>query len=396
MSNLHTERLDRQARLNIAFEKFAAAGLDPRLQSDGSILSRCPNAEAHAHGDKTPSFTVSADDERTKVHCHTRCAPQQTLFEMVTMMGVPMFKTAHRNGTGPKVKWPPVLTVAALAEAKKLPVEWLQEIGVKNEKGVWGVSILYDFTLLNFRYRHRLKDHPDPRPEKNGKMLKRFSWLSGTTPTAYGIWRLPADADRKRLILVEGESDCWTLWFNDYIALGIPGVDHVGKLKAEHIEGFSEIIICQDDDKPDDPKKIPAGEQFVRLMRGRLRALNFGGTVTVIKSPVGKDVSDLWIANPNKDAFTTAIGTSLETTLSDMGDEPGYFEAEPEPQKRRPEISPARTARGRRRRRLCSYDLSLSAARRWLLEYRRRESNPPIEFQRQVRRGVHALSGRWQ
>jgi hypothetical protein len=41
----------------------------------------------------------------------------------------------------------------------------------------------------------------------------RFRWKSGTKPCLYGVSRL-SDARRKgQVVLVEGESDCHTLWY---------------------------------------------------------------------------------------------------------------------------------------------------------------------------------------
>src|SRR3712207_4677581 len=51
----------------------------------------------------------------------------------------------------------------------------------------------------------------------------RFRWKSGARAIPYGLNRLDLAQGRGYVTLVEGESDCHTLWSHGEPALGIPG-----------------------------------------------------------------------------------------------------------------------------------------------------------------------------
>jgi|SRR6516162_6933628 hypothetical protein len=51
----------------------------------------------------------------------------------------------------------------------------------------------------------------------------RFRWRKRSKPCLYGIDRLPQAVKAGYVLLVEGESDCHTLWLHDLPALGLPG-----------------------------------------------------------------------------------------------------------------------------------------------------------------------------
>jgi len=96
------------------------------------------------------------------------------------------------------------------------------------------------------------------------------------------------------LILVEGESDCWTLWFHGYAALGIPSATMANCLLAEHLEGIHALYLFQEPDQ--------GGESFIRCMAARLKEIGWMGKVRVVTLPDGlKDPNDLHrrhLANP--------------------------------------------------------------------------------------------------
>ena len=71
------------------------------------------------------------------------------------------------------------------------------------------------------------------------------------------------------LILVEGESDCWSLWYHGFPALGIPGSSNVKCLAAEHVLGFDRIVIVSEPDI--------AGQKFPLAIAARLREIGYAG-----------------------------------------------------------------------------------------------------------------------
>lgn len=107
------------------------------------------------------------------------------------------------------------LTLEELAESKKLPMEFLQGIGLyDNNRGFnKGVGIPYHGTgseLLGIRTRISMDGD-------------RFRWRTGDKVQLYGLNRLEENKKAGCVFIVEGESDCWTGWYHRLPMLGVPG-----------------------------------------------------------------------------------------------------------------------------------------------------------------------------
>lgn len=94
------------------------------------------------------------------------------------------------------------------------------------------------------------------------------------------------------LIIVEGESDCWTLWYYGYQALGIPGSSMTKIIEKEHISGFETIFTWKEPDK--------GGELFVSGIAKRLFEIGFLGKAKVLSLKGTKDPSELHIKRPGE------------------------------------------------------------------------------------------------
>jgi hypothetical protein len=126
-------------------------------------------------------------------------------------------------------------TLESYAEAKGLPVEFLQEQGLRNQRyqGAPAVRIAYrdeagQETAVRFRIAL----------EKSEEGGDRFRWRTGSKAGLYGLWRLDAIREVGYVVLVEGESDAQTLWYHDVPALGVPGA---GTWKAEWARCLDEL-----------------------------------------------------------------------------------------------------------------------------------------------------------
>lgn len=192
--------------------------------------------------------------------------------------------TAHLNGHVDSAPLPP-LSLEAFAAAKGLPVAFLGDMGVAEEKGV-----------LKFRYldargqraaRQRLR-----HTLERGVPDRRFTWSSGSgRPIAYGLWQLThAKGD---LYLVEGETDSLTLWLYDFACIGIPGADLTGCLQEQALSGFSRVFIVKEADRPK-PGRKHGGETFEEGLTARLAALSYDGEVRVL------DMEDLGCKDANE------------------------------------------------------------------------------------------------
>ena len=219
-----------------------------------------PGGHVHCpgHEDKTPSLSVTNGGGKILVKCFGDCEQNRVIDTLKARNLWP-----SRNGDGARG-----LTLADLASAKRLPIESLKK---------WGVS--------NFNYKERPAVHI-PYRDIEGKVTSRYRldltqeprllWKKGSKTLLYGLWHLPVIRKLGWVLLVEGESDCWTCWLNNIPALGIPGKTNWKPDWAVHLTNL-KVYLWQEPDAPELPGKV------ARSIPGLL----------VIKAPEGfKDISE--------------------------------------------------------------------------------------------------------
>ncbi|MEW6659173.1 MAG: winged helix-turn-helix domain-containing protein [Thermodesulfobacteriota bacterium] len=176
------------------------------------------------------------------------------------------------------------LTLPELAEAKKLPVDFLKGLGLADKKvqGGFRVTIPYmnaggEVTAL--RYRLSLDGS------------QRFMWRKGDRVLPYGLWRLKEAAKKGWRLLVEGESDSWTCWYHGLPAIGIPGKTTFRPDWAELFQGL-RVYLWQEPDAPELPLKL------VKFLPGLM----------VIRAPDGfKDLSQAHIQGEDIPALVESL-----------------------------------------------------------------------------------------
>ena len=100
-------------------------------------------------------------------------------------------------------------------------------------------------------------------------------WSKGSAELVpYGLWKLKEAQAAGYCVVVEGESDCWTLWLHEFPALGIPGADLTKTILAEHLEGIQRLYIIREPDK--------GGETFAAGMASRLRDIGWSGQALMV------------------------------------------------------------------------------------------------------------------
>jgi DNA primase len=81
----------------------------------------------------------------------------------------------------------------------------------------------------------------------------RFRWKSGTKPCLYGLNRVDQFKKTGQVTLVEGESDCHTLWCHGIGALGVPGAGNWREDRdAKHLDGIETIYAVIEPDSGGD------------------------------------------------------------------------------------------------------------------------------------------------
>src|SRR3989449_8820826 len=178
----------------LASLKNVQAGGEP-----GQWSAQCP-----AHDDEHSSLSVGEGaDCKVLLKCHAGCKTEDIVGALALRMS-DLF---------------PGLTVAQYAEAKKLPPDLLHRWGLRDtpHNGRSAVKIPYadleGKKIAAVRFRLSL----------NG--ADKFRWREKDQPCPYGLWMLPDARNAGYVVLVEGESDCHTLWYQGVPALGVPGAD---------------------------------------------------------------------------------------------------------------------------------------------------------------------------
>lgn len=166
------------------------------------------------------------------------------------------------------------VTLETLADAKGLSIHDLQEWGITEttHKGHPAVRMPY----LNEKgeeitYSLRLA--------LEGK--DRFYVPFGTSRELYGLNWLPVAKDQDRVILVEGQSDCWTGWIHDIPTVGIPGANGWNQDWTQRFESISNVFVIKEPDK--------AGATLVEKLEK-----SFKERLRVVELPA-KDLNELYL-----------------------------------------------------------------------------------------------------
>lgn len=184
------------------------------------------------------------------------------------------------------------VTLAALAEAKHLSVDFLQSLGVSDFKlnGLPAVRIPYyaeDNAERAVRFRLALT------AAEGG----RFNWRKGDHALPYGLNRLTVIRKAGWTMVVEGESDCWTCWYHGIPAIGAPGKGIWPAAWAEYLNGL-EVYVWQE----------PEAQDFT------MRVLATAPDLRYIPAPDGaKDISEAHIQGIDVPAWLNGLKVKAES-----------------------------------------------------------------------------------
>jgi DNA primase len=186
------------------------------------------------------------------------------------------------------------ITVDELAAAKGFDADFLRgpRVGLYDTRG--GVAIPY-----------WSDDAEEPVVKLRTALAARDGsrWAKGVAPRAYGEWRLDEARRQRRLLVVEGESDCWASWAGGFAALGLPGAGMAECLEAAHLDCVDVVYVAHEPDQ--------AGGRFVAGVVDQLAACNFRGVARELHMPAGtKDVCQLFQHAGRK--FAAALDCCLE------------------------------------------------------------------------------------
>jgi putative DNA primase/helicase len=178
-----------------------------------------------AHADREPSLSIGLGEQgQVLLKCFAGCSLERiteamglTLTDLFPDGGSPA-ERASSNGAHHTP-----LTLLDLALEKQLPWKFLFSMGVM-EHPSGGLCIPY----------YLADGTPAPRSRIRTALIARNGsrWSKGKGQLVpYGLERLSDARKAGYLVLVEGESDCWTLWYQGFPALGLPGAEMAGVLE---------------------------------------------------------------------------------------------------------------------------------------------------------------------
>jgi hypothetical protein len=270
-----------------------------------------------AHDDRSnPSLSLRAENGKLLLNCFAGCPPEDIINELDLEWGdlfveggggfsIPPNTPArlHAQGEKPHSNGQNVrasedarsehgCTLKGYSNEKKVPEEFLRGLGLR------------DVTYLE-KPAVRI-----PYPDEEGQEVavrfrvsldgsEKFRWRSGDKPRPYGLRLLEEGRKAGCVVLVEGESDCHTLWFHEIPALGIPGASNWRDEWATYLDGIEKVYVVIEPDQGGDTLR----EKLIRCeaIRERLHLLELGEH---------KDPSALHLADP--DRFRERFEVALE------------------------------------------------------------------------------------
>jgi hypothetical protein len=173
------------------------------------------------------------------------------------------------------------VTLAQYARAKRLPVEFLQGVGLSDVSYLNAAAIRIRYPGLEgteaaVRFRIALEGD-------------KFRWRTRSKAMPYGLDRLTRARAAGQIALVEGESDCHTLWHHGIPALGVPGAATWKNDWSAYCDGIERIYVVRE---PDGGGDTLATKLAASPLRDRLAFIHL--------TPEAKDPSALYLRYPNR------------------------------------------------------------------------------------------------
>lgn len=182
--------------------------LDVASRNGTEARARCP-----AHDDESPSLSIGVGhDGKVLFRCHAGCTTGAITKAVGLTLG-DLFPGGVEGSTDPPRSAASVhrsrgCTLEDYAEAKKIPLE--------NLRGFDLAQIHYgDGPAVRIGYLDAEGSEVAVRFRVSMDGPERFRWRRGDKPRLYGLWRLQAAREAGYAVIVEGESDCHTLWLDE-------------------------------------------------------------------------------------------------------------------------------------------------------------------------------------
>src|SRR5215212_9317977 len=276
--------------------------LEVASRNGEKAMSFCP-----AHDDRTnPSLSLRAENGKLLMHCFAGCCPEDIVSEIGLQMNdlfieggggffIPpntparlhaQSENPHTNGQSERARgdarFEHGCTLKEYSEVKKLPIDFLRGLGLRD------VTYL-EKPAVRIPYPDEVGQEMAVRFRVSMDGTEKFRWRSGNKPFPYGLRLLEEARKADFVVLVEGESDCHTLWFYEIPALGIPGASNWRDGWATYLNGIEKIYAVVEPDQGGDTLREKLTD--CEAIRERLHILELGEH---------KDPSALHLADPER------------------------------------------------------------------------------------------------
>lgn len=276
----------------------------------GEIIFRCP---APDHPDRHPS--ARWNPAKAVWRCDV-CRAKGGALDLADRLGIPKparggvpYPPQHTCNTAT----PPGCTLAGYAGAKRLPVAFLRSLGLSDitYQAAPAVRIPYrhpDGTDGPIQFRVALE-----KPPGGGD---RFRWKSGAKAMLYGLDRLDHARKQNSVVIVEGASDCHTLWHHGEPAVGLPGAGAWKESRdAPHLDGIETVYVVIE---PDQGGQVVTSWLASSAIRDRVRLIDLGAF---------KDPSELHLDDPDRFAERWRVALEAATPWADVAEQEASAEA---------------------------------------------------------------------
>ena len=219
-----------------------------RENGPGYLVS-CPcRGHGKGRGDEDPNLSVDVDQEgNVLLKCFAGC-DNEAVVEALGLTMADLFE--QRNGRGGGGAYTPSktrsthqpATLPNYAAYVGLPVDFLKGLGLGEIRYVGEPAVRMPYLdesgeeVLLTRFRVSLTGKPEVKTRKGDKHRP------------YGLWKLEEAREAGYAWLVEGESDCQTLWFHEEPAVGIPGANGWKAEWASDLEGMGRLYFVVEDE----------------------------------------------------------------------------------------------------------------------------------------------------
>jgi hypothetical protein len=289
--------------------RFSRRRLERVKKNSAGWIARCP-----AHEDRNPSLSIAeGNDGRLLVNCHAAC----TVDAVVAALGLELhdlYAEGEGGGYTPR-NGRQVVQVSRLASGRGRPVG-----GLTVEQLADATDLLTGLGCETVHY-FGLPAVQIPYSDEAGEIVgaryrlvltgdAKFRWKKGTRASTmlYGASRLDVARDAGLVVLVEGETDVWTLLHHGYPAVGLPGAGLWNEQHAARLDGIDTIYVIVEPDR--------SGVALVN----RLRESAVRPRARLMRLPT-KDASELHLLDEggSRTAFDAAMAAAV--TLEEIDDE---------------------------------------------------------------------------